>query len=122
MEIHMYNGTQEHRRRFLRTAMTIAAGELSMIGSLQAQPSQGPRDAANATAPSSFGPIKQIQAGPLSIGYAEMGPIGGRPVILLHGWPYDIHSFAEVGPMLAAAGYRVLAPYVRGFGSTRFIS
>jgi pimeloyl-ACP methyl ester carboxylesterase len=70
----------------------------------------------------SFGPIKQIKAGVLSVGYAETGPADGPVVLLLHGWPYDIHSFVEVTPILASAGYRVIVPYVRGYGSTRFLS
>jgi pimeloyl-ACP methyl ester carboxylesterase len=71
---------------------------------------------------SSFGPLKQIEAGVLSVGYAEAGPDDGPAVVLLHGWPYDIHSFAEVTPLLAAAGYRVIVPWLRGYGSTRFLS
>ena len=71
---------------------------------------------------SSFGPLKQIEAGVLSVGYAEAGPDDGPAVVLLHGWPYDIHSFVEVTPLLAAAGYRVIVPYLRGYGSTRFLS
>jgi pimeloyl-ACP methyl ester carboxylesterase len=71
---------------------------------------------------SSFGPLKQIEAGVLSVGYAEAGPADGPAVVLLHGWPYDIHSFAEVTPLLAAAGYRVIVPWLRGYGSTRFLS
>jgi pimeloyl-ACP methyl ester carboxylesterase len=70
----------------------------------------------------SFGPLKQIEAGVLSVGYAEAGPADGPAVVLLHGWPYDIHSFAEVTPLLAAAGYRVIVPWLRGYGSTRFLS
>ncbi|MEW9585798.1 alpha/beta hydrolase [Paraburkholderia sp. DGU8] len=70
----------------------------------------------------SFETIRQVNAGALSIGYAEAGPDDGPVVILLHGWPYDIHSFADVTPLLAAAGYRVIVPYLRGFGSTRFLS
>jgi pimeloyl-ACP methyl ester carboxylesterase len=69
-----------------------------------------------------FGPLKQIEAGVLSVGYAEVGPADGPTVVLLHGWPYDIHSFAEVTPPLAAAGYRVIVPWLRGYGSTRFLS
>ncbi len=71
---------------------------------------------------SSFGPLKQIEAGVLTVGYAEAGPDDGPAVVLLHGWPYDIHSFAEVTPLLAAAGYRVIVPWLRGYGSTRFLS
>jgi pimeloyl-ACP methyl ester carboxylesterase len=70
----------------------------------------------------SFGSLKQIDAGVLNVGYAEAGPISGPPVILLHGWPYDIHSFVDVTPLLAKAGYRVIVPYVRGYGTTRFLS
>src|ERR1700760_22548 len=69
-----------------------------------------------------FGPLKQIEAGVLSVGYAEAGPADGPAVVLLHGWPYDIHSFAEVTPLLAAAGYRVIVPWLRGYGSTRFLA
>jgi len=70
----------------------------------------------------SFGLLKQIDAGLLNIGYAEAGPANGRVVILLHGWPYDIHSYVDVAPILASAGYRVIVPYVRGYGTTRFLS
>src|SRR5262244_2067159 len=69
-----------------------------------------------------LGPIKQIDAGVLSIGYAEAGPAGGTPVVLLHGWPYDIHAYDEVAPILAAKGYRVIVPWLRGYGTTRFLS
>ena len=70
----------------------------------------------------SLGPIKQIDAGLLSVGYAEAGPSNGPAVILLHGWPYDIYSFTEVAPLLASAGYRVIMPWLRGYGTTRFLS
>ena len=70
----------------------------------------------------SFGPLKQIDAGVLNVAYAEAGPADGPPVILLHGWPYDIHSFVDVAPLLASAGYRVIVPYLRGYGATRFLS
>jgi len=70
----------------------------------------------------SFGALKQINAGVLSVGYAEAGPARGPAVILLHGWPYDIHSFADVTPVLASRGYRVIVPYLRGYGTTRFLS
>jgi pimeloyl-ACP methyl ester carboxylesterase len=71
---------------------------------------------------SSFGPLRQIEAGVLDVGYVEAGPADGPAVLLLHGWPYDIHSYAEATPLLAAAGCRVIVPYVRGFGTTRFLS
>jgi len=75
-----------------------------------------------ARAASSFGPLKQIDAGPLNVGYVEAGPPNGAPVILLHGWPYDIHAFVDVAPLLAGAGYRVIVPHLRGYGATRFRS
>jgi len=70
----------------------------------------------------SFGPLKQINAGLLNVGYVEAGPSDGRAVLLLHGWPYDIHSYVDVAPLLAKAGYRVIVPYLRGYGTTRFLS
>jgi len=70
----------------------------------------------------SFGPVKQIEAGVLDVGYVEAGPADGPAVVLLHGWPYDVHGFAEVTPILAAAGFRVVVPYLRGYGSTRFLA
>ena len=114
------------RRRFLATAiMTIASGELGIIGSAAAQSSNAKPATVPAIKPGankSFGPLKQINAGVLNIGYAEAGPSGGPPVILLHGWPYDIHSFIDVAPLLASTGYRVIVPYVRGYGTTRFLA
>ena len=69
-----------------------------------------------------FAEVNQINAGVLDVGYVDLGPSNGQPVVLLHGWPYDIYSYAEAAPALAAAGYRVIAPYVRGYGTTRFLS
>ena len=113
------------RRCFLGSAaMTIAVTKLVMIDSVQAQSSET-KAGATRTKPgsnSSFGPLKQIDAGLLNVGYAEAGPPAGAPVILLHGWPYDIHSYVDVAPLLAAAGYRVIVPYLRGYGPTRFLS
>jgi pimeloyl-ACP methyl ester carboxylesterase len=114
------------RRRFLAAVvMTIAATELG-IGFAQAQSSKTRSADLPTIKPGtnrSFGSLKQIDAGGvLSVGYAEAGPINGPPVILLHGWPYDIHSFVDVAPMLAKAGYRAMVPYVRGYGTTRFFS
>ena len=73
-------------------------------------------------AKSDFAPLKKVRTGVLDIGYAEAGPAGGPPVVLLHGWPYDIYSFAEVAPILASSGKRVLIPFLRGYGATRFLS
>jgi pimeloyl-ACP methyl ester carboxylesterase len=70
----------------------------------------------------SFDTLKQIDAGALSVGYAELGPADGAPVILLHGWPYDIHTYVDTAPLLASKGYRVIVPYLRGYGTTRFLS
>ncbi|HEY3167545.1 MAG TPA: alpha/beta hydrolase [Candidatus Binatia bacterium] len=114
------------RRRFLGTAaMTIAAAQLGMIGSADAQSSKTKPAELRAIKPgtnTSFGSLKQIDAGVLNIGYAEAGPANGPVVILLHGWPYDIHSYVDVTPSLASAGYRVIVPYLRGYGTTRFLS
>ena len=81
-----------------------------------------PSDSSAAISSSAFGPLRQIDAGLLNVGYAEAGPTDGGAVILLHGWPYDIHSYREVAPLLAAQGYRVIVPYLRGYGPTHFLS
>lgn len=114
------------RRRFFGTAaMTVAAAQLGMVGSADAQ-STDSKPGAPGVIPSggnmSFGPLKQIDAGVLNVGYVEAGPADGPAVILLHGWPYDIHSFVDVVPLLTARGYRVIVPYLRGYGATRFLS
>ena len=72
--------------------------------------------------PTSFGPVRQVDAGPLNVGYVEVGPPNGQPVVLLHGWPYDIYSYVDVAPSLGASGYRVVVPFLRGYGTTRFRS
>ena len=114
------------RRRFLSTAaMTVAAAQFGVFGSAEAQSQKvNPADvpAIEPGTNTSFGSLKQINAGVLNVGYAEAGPTDGPPVILLHGWPYDIHSFVDVAPLLASAGYRVIVPYLRGYGTTRFLS
>src|SRR5437867_209833 len=114
------------RRRFFGTvAMTMPTAQFGMIGSAVAQSGK----ANPASVPTikrgtntSFGSLKQIDAGLLNVGYAEAGPADGRPLILLHGWPYDIYSYVDVAPLLASAGYRVIIPYLRGYGTTRFLS
>ncbi len=114
------------RRSFLRNAvMTFAAAELATIGSADAQSSKtNPTEVApiKPGTNTSFGALKQIDAGVLNVSYAEAGPTNGRAVILLHGWPYDIHTYVDVAPVLASAGYRVIVPYLRGYGPTRFLS
>ena len=95
------------RRRFIgAAALTMAAAALPRANAAQ----------------SSFGALKHTDAGVLNVGYAEAGPANGTPVLLLHGWPYDIHTYVDVAPLLASAGYRVIVPYLRGYGSTRFLS
>jgi len=112
-----------HRRRFFGTAAaTIAAAQLGMIGSANAQPSGTKLPAIKPGTNTSFASMKQIDAGVLNVGYAEAGPANGPVVILLHGWPYDIYSFVDVAPLLASVGYRVIVPYLRGYGTTRFLS
>jgi pimeloyl-ACP methyl ester carboxylesterase len=117
----MSEGLNQERRRFLgAAAMTIAAAELAMIASTEAQAQKPSPKGKRGT--NTFGPLKQIDAGVLNIGYAQAGPDDGRPALLLHGWPYDIHSYIDVAPRLASAGYRVIVPYLRGYGPTRFLS
>ncbi|HEY1426517.1 MAG TPA: alpha/beta hydrolase [Caulobacteraceae bacterium] len=119
----MADSSDRNRRDFFAlAAMTLAGAELVTDGAVAAETKKPARRVAAAQRPTAFGPIKQIDAGPLSIGYVEAGPADGPPVILLHGWPYDIHSFVEVAPILASQGYRVLVPYMRGCGATRFRS
>jgi len=114
------------RRRFIGTAaMTIAAARLGVSGSGQVQAGETRLAAQSAIKPgthTSFDVLKQIDAGVLNVGYAEAGPAGGPPVMLLHGWPYDIHSYSDVAPLLASKGYRVIVPFLRGYGTTRFLS
>src|SRR5437867_7551778 len=94
------------RRQFIGTALTtLVAARLGMVASRR-----------------EFGPVKQIDAGVVDVGYVEAGPATGPAVILLHGWPYDIHTYVDVAPLLAAKGYRVIMPSLRGYGSTRFLS
>ena len=121
----MFEEINHYRRRFFGiAAMSVAAVQLGMTtGPASAQ--SGKIDPAKAIKPgtnTSFAALKQIDAGVLNIGYAEAGPADGPAVILLHGWPYDIHSFVDVAPLLASAGYRVIVPHLRGHGTTRFLS
>jgi pimeloyl-ACP methyl ester carboxylesterase len=114
------------RRRFLGTAaMTIATTQLGVFGSANAQSSKTKPAVLTKIKPgtnTSFASLKQIDAGVLKVGYAEAGPASGLPVILLHGWPYDIQSYVDVAPLLASVGYRVIVPYLRGYGMMRFLS
>jgi pimeloyl-ACP methyl ester carboxylesterase len=116
---------QDRRRFFGTAAMTLAAAQFALGGSAQAQSGKAKAAELPKVKPgshTSFGALKQIDAGLLNVGYAEAGPAAGPAVILLHGWPYDIHSFVDVAPLLASAGYRVIVPYLRGYGTTQFLS
>jgi dienelactone hydrolase len=119
-----------HRRNFISAAAATGAFALFAPGASAAPrlaaPTTRPRISGTSptlgTSAATFDVLRQVDAGELSVGYAEAGPTDGQVVILLHGWPYDIHSFVEVTPLLAAAGYRVIVPYLRGYGTTRFLS
>lgn len=112
-----------HRRRlFGIAAATVALTQLGTIGVANAQGGGTGATPGSAGSHTTFASLKQIEAGLLTVGYAEDGPADGPPVILLHGWPYDIYSYADVAPLLAGAGYRVIMPYLRGHGTTRFLS
>src|SRR2546430_2188352 len=117
----MSEETNHDRRRLIgAAALTLAAAELATIASADAQ--SGKIRPIKPGTNTSFGSLKQIDAGVLNVGYVEAGPANGPPVMLLHGWPYDIYSYVDVAPLLASAGYRVYVPFLRGYGSTRFLS
>jgi len=109
------NDLSRDRRRFL--GATAASLGLGLSGMAAAAAEEKPVPAL-----ASFGPLKRVDAGDLSIAYAEAGPANGPVALLLHGWPYDIHTYVDVAPLLAAKGYRVIVPYLRGYGATRFLS
>ncbi|HWJ69572.1 MAG TPA: alpha/beta hydrolase [Sphingobium sp.] len=116
------------RRHFLEIAVASIAASPFVLASpacaetAQAAPARAATAQTGAMSGGSLGPLRQIDAGALNVGYVESGPANGPIVILLHGWPYDIHAFAEVIPLLVAAGYRVIVPHLRGHGTTRFLS
>jgi pimeloyl-ACP methyl ester carboxylesterase len=114
------------RRHFIGTTlMGVAASRLGLMKMTNAQMTEPLAAEESLTATSGRSPfdsLKQIDAGVLNVGYAEAGPVNGPAVILLHGWPYDIHAFVDVAPILASKGYRVIMPYLRGYGTTRFLS
>jgi pimeloyl-ACP methyl ester carboxylesterase len=111
----------DRRRFFGAAALMFTAAELGVVGAAHAETNPAPPSVIKPGTNTSFGPLKQIDAGVLNVGYAELGPSDGSPVFLLHGWPYDIHDYIEVAPILAAHGYRVIVPHLRGHGSTRFL-
>src|SRR5262245_52403490 len=106
----------------MSASTTINRGRRRLLGASALMVAAAAASRAKAATRNTFAPLKQIDAGLLSVAYAEAGPAGGPPVILLHGWPYDIYSFVDVAPLLAASGYRVIVPYLRGYGATRFRS
>jgi pimeloyl-ACP methyl ester carboxylesterase len=112
----------ERRHFFGAAAGAVAAVQLGIVAPANAQAGKAQLPAIKPGANTSFGPLKQIDAGVLNIGYAEVGPANGPVVLLLHGWPYDIYSYVDVAPALASAGYRAIVPYLRGYGTTRFLS
>lgn len=122
----MSDNVKNDRRNFLGVAaLGVTAARLGILGSARVQPGTVERTDAAADVTwsnKSFDALKHIDAGVLNVGYAEAGPSNGHPVILLHGWPYDIYSYVDVTPILAAKGYRVIVPFLRGYGSTRFLS
>jgi pimeloyl-ACP methyl ester carboxylesterase len=121
----MSNEINLDRRNFIGSAaMTVASTSFVAIAlahgqSVKGAPALAPVKSATSAA---FGSLKQLNAGVLNVGYVEVGPSDGPAVLLMHGWPYDIHSFIDVSPLLASAGHRVIVPYLRGYGSTRFLS
>jgi len=118
----MANRLNAQRRRLLGNAGLAGLGMLDLTGVAHASDATQTVSSRRTDSALTLGPIHHVEAGALRIGYAQMGPTDGPVVILLHGWPHDIHSFVEVAPVLAAAGYRVIVPYLRGYGSTRILS
>jgi pimeloyl-ACP methyl ester carboxylesterase len=118
---HQSQDVNHGRRRLIgAAAVTLAAAPLGLVGSTSG--SAAPLTEIKPGTNTAFAALKQIDAGVLNVGYAEAGPADRPAVILLHGWPYDIYSFVDVAPLLASAGYRVIIPYLRGYGTTRFLS
>lgn len=116
------NGSTGISRRRFAVASLCAGTTLLTAGPLSAVEATSRLSGPKPETSTSFSPLKQIDAGLLRVAYAETGPSTGSPVILLHGWPYDIYSYIDVAPILASTGYRVIVPYLRGYGATRFLS
>jgi pimeloyl-ACP methyl ester carboxylesterase len=118
--------TIDQRRRLLVGVAALSMTAMEFGGAVHAEGAYGATNqratSTPSDAPKSFDLIKQVKAGSLDVGYAELGPIEGAPVILLHGWPYDIHTYVDVAPLLASEGFRVIIPYLRGYGTTQFLS
>jgi pimeloyl-ACP methyl ester carboxylesterase len=125
MKMNVLSKKNDSRRRFFApSVLAFALMQAGAFGAAHAQAATPEPVVASAGTleADSFGPLKHVNAGLLNVAYAEVGPADGPVVILLHGWPYDIHSYSEVAPLLAAKGYRVLIPYARGYGDTHFLS
>ncbi|MFJ3367069.1 alpha/beta fold hydrolase [Pseudomonas sp. NPDC086251] len=123
MKMPLLNTKTATRRRLVGSSMlALALMPFGVLGAAEAQTGNFSAATPAAATQTSFGPLKHIDAGLLNVAYAEVGPADGPVVILLHGWPYDIHSYIDVAPLLAAKGYRVLIPYARGYGDTHFLS
>ncbi|UVL42974.1 alpha/beta hydrolase [Pseudomonas sp. B21-040] len=117
------NKTESRGRRLMGPAvLAFALMQFGVLGAASAQTSTTATADSAVAKKDTFGALKHVKAGLLDVAYAEVGPANGPVVILLHGWPYDIHSYSEVAPLLAAKGYRVLIPYARGYGDTQFLS
>ena len=114
----------ERRRLLGAAAIALAASpfEVTTVAAARGDSTNAPVPRKSAGAHASFASVKQVTAGSLSVGYVDAGPHDAPTVMLLHGWPYDIHSFVDVAPILTAAGYRVIVPYLRGYGTTAFLS
>ncbi len=125
MKMNVLSKKNDSRRHFFGSSvLAFALMQLAALGAANAQTATPEPMVASAGTlkADAFGPLKHVNAGLLNVAYAEVGPADGPVVILLHGWPYDIHSYSEVAPLLAAKGYRVLIPYARGYGDTHFRS
>src|SRR5688572_11425812 len=118
---HMSDPMPFDRRHLFGIALTALAVPDALVSASNRRPAPAPNNG-QAESDKTLGPLKQVDAGVLNVGCAEAGPADGTPVILLHGWPYDIHTYVDVAPLLAGIGYRVIVPYLRGYGSTRFLS
>jgi pimeloyl-ACP methyl ester carboxylesterase len=123
MTMPLLNAKTSTRRRLVGSSvLALALMPFGVLGAAEAQTGNATAATPAAATQASFGPLKHVDAGLLNVSYAEVGPADGPVVILLHGWPYDIHSYIDVAPLLAAKGYRVLIPYARGYGDTHFLS
>lgn len=119
----MNEASNPKRRNFLGTAaLGLVAAQAGLAGAVPMARTKAGAGSGISPASNTFTDIRQIRAGVLDVGYVDAGPADGKPVVLFHGWPYDIHAFVDVAPILVAAGYRVIVPHLRGYGSTRFLS